>query len=81
MNREVLSLQVVKNKVAAPFKIAEFDIMFASGVNRLGSIVEAAEKVGVLKRKGAWYSYNDTNIGQGKDKTVIKLQEDQALKE
>lgn len=75
------TVQIVKNKVSAPFKIAEFDILFASGINTLGSLVEAAEKVGVLTRKGAWYSYNDVNIGQGRDKTAVKLKEDKALRE
>lgn len=55
--------------------------MFSSGVNTLGSIVDAAEKVGVVTKKGSWYSYEDLNLAQGRDKVVEKLKADQALLE
>jgi recombination protein RecA len=66
---------VAKNKVAPPFRIAEFDIIFGQGISRLGCLVDLAEQTGVINRKGAWYSYNGDNIGQGRDNT-IKYMED-----
>ena len=75
------SVQVVKNKCAAPFKLSEFDILFDSGINTLGCLVDAAEKIEVLNKKGAWYSYNEANIGHGREKTIAKLQEDTHLRQ
>lgn len=74
-------MQIVKNKVAAPFKIAEFDILFNSGVNILGSLIDAAEKLGIIVRKGAWYSYNDSNLAQGKEKVLEKLLAEPGLRQ
>lgn len=68
-------VKVAKNKVAPPFRIAEFDIIFGHGISRLGCLVDLAEQTGVITRKGAWYSYNGDNIGQGRDNT-IKYMED-----
>ena len=77
---KMLALQVVKNKCAPPFKICEFDIYFASGISAAGCIIDAAEKIGILSRKGAWYSYNGQNIGHGKEKTVVVLSQDKDLR-
>ncbi len=68
-------VKVVKNKIAPPFRIAEFDIIFGSGISSLGCILDIAEETNIIVRKGAWYSYNGDNIGQGRDNT-IKYMED-----
>ena len=70
-----ISLQVVKNKCAPPYKIAEFDIMFGSGISSLGCLLDAAEGVDVVQRKGSWYSFGDQKLGQGRDKTLAILAE------
>jgi len=68
-------VKVAKNKVAPPFRIAEFDIIFGHGISSLGCLVDMAEETGVIVRKGAWYSYNGDNIGQGRDNTIKYLEE------
>jgi recombination protein RecA len=72
-------VKVAKNKIAPPFRIAEFDIIFGKGISTLGCLIDLAEETGVLKRKGAWYSYNGDNIGQGRDKTLTYLEENTTL--
>ena len=68
-------VKVAKNKVAPPFRIAEFDIIFGSGISQLGCLVDIAEQTDVINRKGAWYSYNGDNIAQGRDNTIKYLEE------
>ena len=68
-------VKVAKNKVAPPFRIAEFDIIFGKGISAVGCLVDLAEEMGIIVRKGAWYSYQGDNIGQGRDNT-IKYMED-----
>ncbi len=70
-----VTLQVVKNKCAPPYKIAEFDIMFGSGISSLGCLLDAAEGVDVVQRKGSWYSFGDQKLGQGREKTMAILAE------
>jgi recombination protein RecA len=72
-------VKVAKNKVAPPFRIAEFDIIFGKGISRLGCVLDIAEQTEVIIRKGAWYSYNGENIAQGRDNVVIHLEENPDL--
>lgn len=66
-------VKVAKNKVAPPFRIAEFDIIFGEGISTLGCIVDLAEEHNILTRKGAWYSYKGDNISQGRDNAIRYL--------
>jgi recombination protein RecA len=70
-----VKVKVAKNKVAPPFRIAEFDIIFGKGVSTLGWVVDLAEETGVIVRKGAWYSYKGDNIAQGRDNAIKHLEE------
>ncbi len=70
-----VKVKVAKNKVAPPFRIAEFDIIFGKGISTLGCLVDLAEEMGVIVRKGAWYSYNGDNISQGRDNAVKYMEE------
>jgi recombination protein RecA len=72
-------VKVAKNKVAPPFRIAEFDIIFGQGISRMGCMLDLAEENDVIVRKGAWYSYNGENIGQGRDNTLKYLEENPAV--
>ena len=74
-----VKVKVAKNKVAPPFRIAEFDIIFGSGISTLGCVVDLAEETGVIVRKGAWYSYNGENISQGRDNAIKYLEENPAV--
>ncbi len=67
--------KIVKNKVAPPFKTAEFDIMYGTGISHTGEIIDAGVELGVLKKSGAWFYYGETRLGQGRD-NVKKLFED-----
>jgi len=70
-----VKVKVAKNKVAPPFRIAEFDIIFGTGISRVGCMLDIAEQNDVVLRKGAWYSYNGENIGQGRDNTIKYLED------
>jgi recombination protein RecA len=70
-----VKVKVAKNKVAPPFRIAEFDIIFGKGVSTLGCVVDLAEETGIVVRKGAWYSYKGDNIAQGRDNAIKYMEE------
>ena len=68
-------IKVVKNKIAPPFKEAEFDIMFGQGISREGDILDLAANDGIVIKSGAWYAYNDSKIGQGRENAKVFLKE------
>ena len=72
-------VKVVKNKVAPPFRQAEFDILYGEGVSRDGEIIDLGVQAGLVDKSGAWYSYNGTRIGQGKDNARLFLKENRAM--
>lgn len=72
-------VKVVKNKVAPPFKQAEFQILYGTGINRLGEVIDYGVKLGIVDKSGAWYSYKGDKIGQGKNNVVKFLQENPDL--
>lgn len=68
-------IKVVKNKIAPPFKQAEFDIMFGEGISREGDVLDLAAEIGVINKSGAWYAYNGDKIGQGRENSKTFLKE------
>lgn len=74
-------VKVVKNKVAPPFTEAEFDILYAEGISKEGAIIDAANELGILDKRGTWLSYQGQQIGQGRDAARNNLKEDPALLE
>ncbi|HEY1556342.1 MAG TPA: recombinase RecA [Kofleriaceae bacterium] len=76
-----VKVKVVKNKLAPPFREAEFEILYGTGVNKLGELVDTAEKLGLMEKAGTWYSYGGEKLGQGRDKVLAHLDEHPALQE
>ena len=74
-------VKVVKNKVAPPFRKAEFDIMFGEGISRAGEIIDLGVAYGILKKSGSWFSYNDSKLGQGRDACKQLIQDNPELAE
>lgn len=73
--------RVVKNKIAPPFKEAEFDIMYGEGISRVGELIDLAVKADVIGKAGAWFNYGDMRLGQGKENVKEVLKNDDALRE
>jgi recombination protein RecA len=75
-------VKVVKNKLAPPFKMVEFDIMYGEGVSKTGELVDLGVKAGVVEKSGAWFSYDSVRIGQGREnaKAFLKNNPDMAAK-
>ena len=74
-------VKVVKNKVAPPFRKAEFDIMFGEGISRTGEIVDLGVQYGIIKKSGSFFSYNDTKLAQGRDRTKALIADNPELAE
>jgi len=72
-------VKVVKNKVAPPFKQVEFDIIYGEGISKTGELLDLGVKVGVVEKSGAWYSYGDERIGQGRENAKTFLKENEAM--
>ncbi len=70
-----VKVKVVKNKVAPPFRIGEFDIIYGEGISKIGCIIDVAVDMDVIKKAGSWFSYNDEKIGQGRDKVKEFLEQ------
>ena len=73
--------KIVKNKVAPPFKVAEFDIMYGTGISALGCMVDVAVEKGIIQKSGSWFSYNDEKIGQGRERVLDYLRNNPELAE
>ena len=72
-------VKVVKNKLAPPFKQAEFEILYGEGASRLGEVIDLGAKIGLIEKSGAWYSCGGTRIGQGKENARAYLRENPEL--
>ena len=72
-------VKVVKNKVASPFKQAEFDIMYGKGISREGSLIDIGVDLGIVKKSGAWYTYDGEQLGQGRENAKVFLTENPEL--
>ena len=78
---KLTKVKVVKNKVAPPFRKAEFDIMFGEGISHSGEIIDLGAELGIIKKSGSWYSYNDPKLGQGRDAAKVCIKDNPELAE
>jgi recombination protein RecA len=72
-------VKVVKNKVAAPFKKVEFDIMYGEGISKMGELLDLGVTAGIVDKSGAWFSYGDERLGQGRENSKVFLTENQSV--
>lgn len=73
-------VKVVKNKLASPFKTAEFDLMYGTGISKIGCLIDVALENGIIDKSGSWFSYNDQKIGQGKENVKTYLEQNEPLR-
>ena len=74
-----VKVKIVKNKLAPPFKVAEFDIMFNEGISRAGSILDVATNLGIVSKRGSWYSLGEEQLGQGREQSKEAIKNNEAL--
>ena len=74
-------VKVVKNKVASPFKEAEFDIMYGTGISKIGDMLDLASNNGIVEKAGAWYAYNNSKLGQGRENSKTFLEQNPEIAE
>ena len=74
-------VKVVKNKVAPPFKVVEFDIMYGTGISKSGEILDLGVEYGIVKKAGSWFSYNGEKLGQGRDAVKSLIEDNPELAE
>ncbi|MCS7245250.1 MAG: recombinase RecA [candidate division WOR-3 bacterium] len=74
-----IKVKVVKNKLAPPYKTAEFELIYGKGINKIGEIFDLAVNMGIIKRSGSWYSFNSEQLGQGKEKALEYIQENEEI--
>jgi recombination protein RecA len=73
-------VKVVKNKVAPPFKVVEFDIMYGEGISKEGSVLDIGIAEGVIQKSGAWFAYGDERLGQGRENAKLFLKENEEVR-
>jgi len=76
-----VKVKVVKNKVAPPFRRAEFDVMYGQGISKIGEIIDIGVELNILKKSGSWFSYGETRLGQGRDAIKSLLLDNPELSE
>ena len=74
-------VKVVKNKLAPPFRKAEFDILYGEGISKTGEVIDLGVELGILKKSGSWFSYGETRLGQGRDAVKNLLRDNPELSE